>query len=189
MTNRSNPSITYIPEDLATKSPDITALVTDFVESCFPLEKAGLTVLQDARTNARYTECHIKASTLVDLATVDVPLDPEEQPDYRANREIVEDAEAYQTMKDDAKQRRSFSNIVVEFARDFDPDHPIKIIGGQHRFGAIAEALETVDEFHGLKVYFGLDFEPASRRAAHLEHQHRGLFRPLRQNAGDTCWT
>lgn len=96
----------------------------------------------------------------VALSTVDVPLDPEEQPDYRANREIVEDAVAYQAMKDDAALRRSFSNIVVEYTRDFQSDRPIKIIGGQHRFNAISDALDLgIDEFHGLKVYFALDPE------------------------------
>jgi len=63
-------------------------------------------------------------------------------------------------VKDDAKHGRTFSNIVAEFTRDFDPDRPIKIIGGQHRFQAISEALAVgVDEWHGLKVYFGLNME------------------------------
>lgn len=92
------------------------------------------------------------------LATIDVPLDPEEQPDYRANREIVEDHVAYEKMKADAQERRTFSNLVAEFTRSFDADHPLKIIGGQHRFNAIQLALEAeVDEHHGLKVYFGLN--------------------------------
>jgi len=94
------------------------------------------------------------------LGTVDVPLDPEEQPDYRANREIMVNSSAYQTMIKDAKQKRSFSNIVTEYTKEFDPEHPLKIIGGQHRYEAIREALnDGVDEYHGVKVYVGLDMK------------------------------
>ena len=58
----------------------------------------------------------------------------------------------------DAKQRRSFSNIVAEYTKEFDSEHPLKIIGGQHRFEAIRAALpDGIDEYHGVKVYLGLD--------------------------------
>lgn len=33
-------------------------------------------------------------------------------------------------MKEDALERRTFSNIVAEFSTDLDPDHPLKVIGG-----------------------------------------------------------
>jgi hypothetical protein len=146
-----------VPADLKDTAADVAAIVEEFVEACSPLEKSKLFVMVDARTGARYCECHIRAQRLVDLATIDVPLDPDEQPEYRANREVVEDAVAFQKMKEDAKERRTFSNIVAEFTTSFDSDHPLKIIGGQHRFNAIEEALaEDVNEYHGLKVYFGL---------------------------------
>ena len=67
---------------------------------------------------------------------------------------------AFRTMKEDAGKRRTFSNIVAEFITEYDPEHPLKIIGGQHRYEAIKEALDTgVDEYHGVKVYFGLTLE------------------------------
>lgn len=136
----------------------ILELVEDFCEAAHPLERAHLPLLQDRRTGATYIECHIQASKLILLGTVDVPLDPDEQPDYRANRDIVEDHVAFEQMKEDAAQRRTFSNLVCEFTRAYDEDRPVKIVGGQHRFTAIKEALEAgVDELHGLKVYFGLD--------------------------------
>jgi hypothetical protein len=98
------------------------------------LESADvLHVLVDARKKALYSECHIAAEKLLSLSTTDVPLDPEDQAEYRANRDIVADHAAFHTMKDDAKQRRSFSNIVCEFTTDFEPEYPLKIIGGQHR--------------------------------------------------------
>jgi hypothetical protein len=135
------------------------SLLQAFAKEFQPLETHDrLLELTDSRTGARYCECHLKGSKIVSLGTIDVPLDPEEQPDYRANRDIVLNSSAFQTMKEDAKQRRSFSNIVAEFTKDFDPDHPLKIIGGQHRFEAIREAVGVgVDEHHGVKVYLGLD--------------------------------
>ncbi|MGB9195532.1 MAG: hypothetical protein WCB53_01255 [Terriglobales bacterium] len=138
---------------------NVDQLVEAFLQSVQPLETNDVFhVLVDARTNARYCECHIPANKLVPLSTTDVPLDPEEQPEYRANREIVTSHIAFERMQQDAIQRRSFSNLVTEFTTEYDPDHPLKIIGGQHRFQAIKEAFETgADEYHGVKVYFGLD--------------------------------
>lgn len=142
------------------KKEAIKILVEDFCDVSDPLERMHLPLLQDQRTGATYIECHIRASKLVSLGTVDVPLDPDEQPEYRANREIVEDHIAFEQMRDDAAQRRTFSNLVCEFSRNYDTDHPIKIVGGQHRFTAIKEALDKgIDELHGLKVYFDLDNE------------------------------
>src|SRR5262249_12290354 len=67
---------------------------------------------------------------------------------------------AFEKMKEDARGRRSFSNIVAEYTLAFDPDHPLKIIGGQHRYEAIRLAFDAnVDEWHGVKVYFRLDPE------------------------------
>lgn len=134
-------------------------LLREFAKEFEPLEKPDqLLILHDARTGARFCECHIKAGKIISLGTIDAPLDHEEQSEYRANRDLVESSSAYRTMIEDAKGRRSFSNIVAEYTKEFDEEHPLKIIGGQHRFSAIKEALETgVDEFHGVKVYWGLD--------------------------------
>jgi hypothetical protein len=138
--------------------PSVSELVEDFARRCEPLEADNLYVLTDSRTNAQYCECHILGSTIGRLSTIDVPLDPDEQPEYRANREIAEDHAAYEKMKSDARAGRAFSNIVAEFIDSGEPDQPLQIIGGQHRFNAIREALDRgVDEYHGVKVYFGLD--------------------------------
>jgi hypothetical protein len=150
-----------LPADLEAQLSIPEDLLTHFTEVCQPSESVDvLHVFVDARTSALYSECHISADKLVALATTDVPLDPDDQPEYRANRDIVADHVAFKAMKTDAKGRRSFSNIVAEFTTEFDPEHPLKIIGGQHRFEAIREALaENVNEVHGLKVYFGLTSE------------------------------
>jgi hypothetical protein len=116
----------------------VRGALQDFAAKFQPLEKPDqLLELTDSRTAARYCECHIKGSKIVSLGTIDVPLDPEEQSDYRANRDIVVNNAAFQTMIKDAKQKRSFSNIVAEYTKEFDSGHPLKIIGGQHRFEAI----------------------------------------------------
>jgi hypothetical protein len=137
----------------------VDSLVEAFLLTFQPLEANDVFhVFVDARTKARYCECHIPASKLVPLSTTDVPLDPDEQSEYRANREIVTSHAAFERMQQDARQRRSFSNLVTEFTTEYDADHPLKIIGGQHRYQAIKEAFEAgVDEYHGVKAYFGLD--------------------------------
>jgi hypothetical protein len=152
------PVVEVSPDLIGIDISSVSKLLEDFANICCPLEVEHLLLLRDNRTEAWYVECHVLANKLVELATVDVPLDPDEQSDYRANREIVEDHIAFEKMKDDAVGRRTFSNIVSEFNRTFDQSHPIKVIGGQHRFTAIKEALKSgVDEYHGLKIYFDLD--------------------------------
>jgi hypothetical protein len=69
-----------VPSDLQTVVENVDALVSEFVETFAPLEaKDVLNVYVDARTNARFCECHIRAEKLIVLGTIDVPLDPEEQ--------------------------------------------------------------------------------------------------------------
>lgn len=141
------------------KEADIQAIKDEFSDLFNPLETGeSLVLFTDRRTGARFCECHIKGSILVKLGTTDAPLDPEEQPDYKANRDIRLNSPAFSRMKDDAKSGRTFSNIVAEYTTDFDEGHPLKIVGGQHRFKAIEEAVAGgVDETHGIKVYFNLD--------------------------------
>lgn len=122
-----------------------------------PKEAGHLEILVDNRTGAKFIECHLQGSKLIAFGTIDVPLDPESQSEYRANREMITNAPAFKRMKEDAIGKRAFSNIVAEFSEEFDEDHPLKIIGGQHRFQAIKEALDhDVDEWHGVKLYFDL---------------------------------
>lgn len=149
--------ISCLPDDHNDISIKIKELVFKFTQICQPLENT-IFVFWDAKTKALYCECHIHAKNLLKLATTDVPLDPEEQAEYRANREIVEDDVAFEQMKSDAKDGRTFSNIVAEFDISYDATHPIKIIGGQHRYIAIKEASsKKVTTHHGLKVYLDLN--------------------------------
>ena len=137
---------------------DITkSAIKEFCETFSPQENI-LYIFEDELTKAFFCECHIAAQAIIDYGTIDVPLDAENQADYRANRDVVEDNVAFLQMKEDALKKRSFSNIVAEYNKTIDKEHPLKIIGGQHRFIAISEALQNeIDQVHGLKVYFGLN--------------------------------
>lgn len=136
----------------------ISNLVKGFYDLCNPVENE-ICVLKDRATNAVFCECHIYARKLIELCTIDVPLDPEDQSEYRSNREIDQDNSAFIQMKEDAKHGRVFSNIVAEYTLDFDEMHPIKIIGGQHRIEAIREASLLANEYQGIKVYFSLNMD------------------------------
>ena len=150
--------ILRVPDRLKDKAEMLHDLVEGFVRECEPLETGALNVFADCCTDAFFCECHIKGSTLLRRGTVDVPLDPDEQSEYRANRELVEDHVAYERMKADALNGRAFSNLVVEYCLSKDEEPSLMVIGGQHRFQAIKLAEERgVDEYHGIKVYFGLD--------------------------------
>lgn len=139
--------------------PSIKNLLEEFTQRCRPIEET-IYVFVDAKTGAYYCECHLSAKNLLKLSTTDVPLDPDEQAEYRANRDIVEDDVSFEQMKSDASENRTFSNIVAEFDTFHNPKYPIKIIGGQHRYMAIKEAHgKGIDTHHGLKVYFGLSKE------------------------------
>jgi hypothetical protein len=149
------------PKKAAAISKDVAHAIKKLASDFEPFEalKGGhLHTFTDHKSGARFCECHVLASKLIPAATTDVPLDPEEQSEYRANRELVTDAAAFTRMKEDALEGRLFSNIVAEYTSEFDADHPIKIIGGQHRFEAIKSALEKgVDGYHGIKIYLNLN--------------------------------
>ncbi|OGO21925.1 MAG: hypothetical protein A2Z28_06350 [Chloroflexi bacterium RBG_16_51_9] len=137
----------------------IQKMVEEFTQKCRPIEK-DIYVLSDEKTGAFFVECHLIAGSLMKLCTIDVPLDPDEEEQYRANRDIVEDNVAFSQMKADAKEKRTFSNIVGEYEVSHNPKYPIKIIGGQHRYVAIKEAYTGgISTHHGFKIYFELNKE------------------------------
>lgn len=149
-------NISYLVEKPDKIKPDVKKQIEDFFNLFNPAE-GNLYVFEDNLTKAIYCECHILAGFIIKNGTIDSPLDADGQPEYRANRDIVEDNAAFIQMKDDALKNRCFSNIVAEYNTSFDKPHPLKIIGGQHRFTAISEALANgINQAHGLKVYFNL---------------------------------
>jgi hypothetical protein len=131
------------------------AVIQNFETDFQPHEKGALVLLKDNMTGAQYCECHILASKLVTLSTINAPLDPS-QPGYKANRQLLTTEPAFIRMKEDALKKRTFSNIVTEYVPG--TDLPLKIIGGQHRIEAIRHAVQNqIDELQGVKVYFELD--------------------------------
>jgi hypothetical protein len=137
---------------------ELEASVLEFCDTFDPLERTSMIVLVDDFTGAAFTECHVSASIICSLGTTDVPLDPDESPEYRANRDIVISHSAFEQMKSDAISGRKFSNIVCEFSPS--KEKSLEVVGGQHRFEAILSALaEGQDVHHGVKVYFSLTKE------------------------------
>lgn len=137
---------------------ELLNVIEAFDESMSPLESDYLLVLKDEFTGAAFCECHLRAGNLIKSGTTDVPLDPENAPEYRANRELATSHAAFERMKQDAVEGRVFSNLVCEYRQE--ASKPLEVIGGQHRFDAISEAFANgVDQFHGLKVYFSLTNE------------------------------
>ncbi|QND41803.1 hypothetical protein HB770_03960 [Rhizobium leguminosarum bv. viciae] len=123
-----------------------------------PLERDAMIILRDDLTGAAFTECHVQAERIIKKGTTDVPLDPDEAPEYRANRDVVYSHAAFERMQQDAMQGRKFSNIVCEYSPG--KDRPLEVIGGQHRFEAIVGGVSAgVNVHHGLKVYFNLNKE------------------------------
>jgi hypothetical protein len=150
----------YTDASVKDRVSEIEKLILSFAESFNIQEKESITVHTDNKTFAFYIECHVHSSDVIGKGTIDVPLDPENQPEYRANREVVEGNVAYVKMIEDAQNRRVFSGIVAEFNPDYESESPLKIIGGQHRYLAIEKALDKgVNEYHGFKIYFGLNTE------------------------------
>lgn len=142
-----------------TKRKKIEDLINEFIISFQPIEQ-NIVVITDECTGSYFIEVHVKADAIVQKGTIDVPLDPDEQGEYRANRDAVEDHTAFIKMKEDANKGRIFSNIVTEFNTKYEPNKPLKIIGGQHRYLAIKESLQNeINNLHGLKVYFDLSRE------------------------------
>lgn len=117
-------------------------------------------LFQDNKSGAFYIECHSLASVVESLLDTDAVLDPEEQEEFRANRDIQERHKAFLKMIADAQSGRQFSDIIIEFNKQYKADKPLKVLGGQHRVFALRESLANgVDRPHGFKVYFDLTME------------------------------
>ncbi len=140
--------------------------IKDFFNKIDTLEKLKgkpLIVLEDGKISAFYTECHVLAKDLINLADLDPSIDPEYQEEFRANRRFEKDNSDYLIMVEDAVEGRQFSDIVVEYNPSFgslNKEKPLKVYGGQHRCHAIMEAYKSkTNKYHGLRVYFNLDKE------------------------------
>lgn len=115
-----------------------------------------LLILFDSKTKVFYTECHINKDELKKFKDDNATIDPENQEEYRLNRSLQPDNPDFIVMKEDAKKGRQFSDIVIEYNKDYKEKKPLKILGGQHRAKAIEE-MSPVSSLHGIRVYFNLN--------------------------------
>jgi len=133
--------------------------IDEFFDSVDIFEKSisrPLLILYDGKTKVFYTECHIGKKELKKMKDENATIDPENQEEYRLNRALQPNNPDFITMKDDAKKGRQFSDIVIEYNKEYRPKRPLKILGGQHRIKAI-EDMSLSTSLHGIRVYFNLN--------------------------------
>lgn len=142
-------------------APETMTQANEFYDKIETLERQlGRTLIlhHDKKTDAIYTTCHVQAKTLVENMDIDVPIDPDFQAQFRANREFREFDRTYLKMVDDCKSGRQFEDIIIEYDDKHErPEKPLKILGGQHRSKAIEESLPENNRYHGVRVYFNLN--------------------------------
>lgn len=145
-----------IPEDTRTA-------IEEFRKTIPILEKKynqPLLMIHDKKSGTFYTECHISGDDFIKLSDPNSTIDPDLEELSKANRELEIDNYYYEQMVNDAKDGRSFSDIIIEYNPDYNESRPLKILGGQHRNQAIIEAVKNkVNIVHGIKVYFNLNKE------------------------------
>ncbi|MBI4019530.1 MAG: hypothetical protein HY364_04730 [Candidatus Aenigmarchaeota archaeon] len=142
-------------------SADTLSEIAEFRKQIPVCEKRWLlplVILRDGKSGAFYTECHIISEDFIKLSDPDAKMTPESEEANRANRELESDNYYFEQMVEDAKEGRPFSDMVIEFYNKDGGSKPLKILGGQHRYEAIKEALKgKINAIHQLKVYFNLD--------------------------------
>ncbi|MDC0760574.1 hypothetical protein POF51_07720 [Brevibacillus sp. AG] len=117
-------------------------------------------LMYDKKSEAFYIVCHIDGLSIVNYSDLQAVLDPSDSEDYKLNRDLYTDTQAFQLMEEDAIKGRSFEDIVVEYDRTYRKTKPLKVFGGQHRINAISSAVKSnVNSIHGIRVYFNLSLE------------------------------
>jgi len=131
------------------------------IETLESRKKLPFIIMQDGKSKAYYVECHIDAKTANPLVDINAALDPEEQEEFRLQRELRPKHSAFIKMCSDALDKRHFSDIIAEYDKSYRSDKPLKILVGQHRFVAMERAYDQkrVSRSHGFKIYFNLKTE------------------------------
>lgn len=142
---------------------DTLSEIKEFREDISTFEKKHgqpFSIFLDKKSGAFFTECHILGEDFIKFSDPNATIDPELEEISKANRELETDNYYYEQMVSDAKEGRSFSDIVIEFNTNYTESKPLKILGGQHRNQAIIEAVkDKMNIFHGIKIYFNLNKE------------------------------
>jgi hypothetical protein len=145
----------------AIKDNTIYKEVESFLREVDTLEinkKFPVIIYQDGKSKGYYIKCSISAETVCPLLDINAKLVPADKDSFRANRELLTEHNTYKRMVSDAKEGREFNDIIVEYTKDYFPEKPLKIWGGQHRVKAIQEAYNDskISRYHGCKIFFSL---------------------------------
>ena len=148
-------------DDKAADDNSVYKKVEIFLREVNTLEvakKSSTIIYQDGKSKGYYIKCGVLAEIVNPLVDMNAKLDPADIDSFRANRELLIEHNTYKRMVSDAKEGREFSDIIVEYTKDYSPEKPLKIWGGQHRIKAIQEAYrETgISRSHGFKIFFNL---------------------------------
>ena len=141
----------------------VTNLMLDFMKtfSIYEIENGGNLILYfDLKSSAYYLICHLQSQDLIKHTDLEATLELDNEDDvlYKLNREITEDQTAFIAMEEDAKEGRSFEDMVIEYDKSYRSSKPLKVYGGQHRIRAITNTQEKSNTIsHGIRVYFDLD--------------------------------
>lgn len=138
--------------------------VENFLKEVITLEKirdAPIIIYQDGKSKGYYIKCGISSNMISPILDFDAKLVPEDIESFRANRELMITHNTYLRMRTDAEGGREFNDIIVEYNKQYTPDRPLKVWGGQHRSKAIIDSLKKLKSFryHGFKVFFNLSKE------------------------------
>lgn len=154
----------------AKHSSDVESEVHKFLEQIETREyqiDSPIIIYQDGKSNSYYIKCSIPANVVCSLLDLNARLDPSSDASFRANRELWLKHHTYQRMRTDAEQGREFNDIIVEYLKEYSPEKPLKVWGGQHRSKAIQEAFQaaSISRYHGFRIYFCLSKEQRTELA------------------------
>src|SRR5258706_10477538 len=98
--------------------PTVTTKVDDFLTAFKPYELGDgekVHLFRDEKSEAFYLTCHLPGAVLAESCDSDATLGVDEEDEiYKLNRDIQEDQAAYQVMEQDARNGRSFEDLVLE---------------------------------------------------------------------------
>jgi hypothetical protein len=145
----------------ASESQNILNLVQQCLSEVKSLEEANhapLVIHQDGKSKGYYVKCTVLAEFAAPLLDMGAKLNPSDEDSFRANRELLIEHNTFKRMAADAESGREFNDIIVEYTKEYSPQKPLKIWGGQHRAKALQQAFEQkkISRPHGFRIFFDL---------------------------------